>query len=309
MTLLLCSILFLVLVASISAFGYFLYARPTRMLEQLEKFSSDRVGSAADSKTEKPSRVAELLAKLGSLLPASPVEAALRKRELVMAGFRADSGVAAFAGLKIVLTAVLLAVGFALHRLPPNPALQILLPFGFAGIGYKLPDFALARLITKRQQKIRLGLADALDMLVVCCEAGSGLDQAILNVSREFKMVHPAISGEFATLNMELLAGSSRVTALRNLASRTGEEELRKLVAILIQTDRFGTSVADALRTQADFMRIRRRQAAEEKAGKVGVKLVFPIFFFCMPSLAILVIGPGLLQLMKNFLPALNGMK
>ena len=105
---------------------------------------------------------------------------------------------------------------------------------------------------------------------------------------------------------MEMLAGGSRIEALRNFATRTGEEELKKLVAILIQTDRFGTSVSEALRTQSEFMRVRRRQIAEEKAGKVGVKLVFPIFFFCMPALMIIVAGPGMLQLFKNLLPALT---
>jgi tight adherence protein C len=155
---------------------------------------------------------------------------------------------------------------------------------------------------------VRLGLADALDLLVVCCEAGCGLDQAILNVSREFATVHRALSEEFATINMEVLAGSSRSAALRNFATRTGEEEVRKLVAILVQTDRFGTSIADALRTQADYMRIRRRQVAEEKAGKVGVKLVFPIFFFCMPALVVLVAGPGMIEIMKSFLGPGNGL-
>ncbi len=144
--------------------------------------------------------------------------------------------------------------------------------------------------------------------LVISTEAGCALDKAILNVSREFKTFHPAISQELALINMEMLAGSSRVEALRNFARRTGEDEVKKLVAILIQTDRFGTSVADALRTQSEFMRTKRRQDAEERAGKVGVKLIFPIFFFCMPALMILVAGPGLLQLFKNLLPTMGSL-
>lgn len=309
MPLILCTALFFVLLVSISIFGYARYARPARMIERLQTYAelSPADTSNADSGGWNP--VTSILVILGNLIPSSPVEAALRRRELSMAGFRSDQSIPVFNGLKLVLTTSLVLIGLYFRTLAPNSLLKVLMPIGLGVIGFKLADVILTRLITRRQMQIRLALADALDMLVVCCEAGCALDQAILNVSREFKVVHPAMSEEFSMVNMELLAGSSRVTALRNLATRTGEEETKKLVAILIQTDRFGTSVADALRTQADFMRIKRRQLAEEKAGKVGVKLVFPIFFFCMPSLAILVIGPGLLQLMKNFLPAMNGMK
>jgi tight adherence protein C len=249
---------------------------------------------------------AAALSVLGGILPSSPSDAKMTRRELGAAGFRSDSAPSVFLGLKVILTAGFLIAGIMLRSVPSSPSLRLVLPFALAGLGFKLPDIVLSRMIKRRQLAIRLALPDALDMLVVCCEAGCALDQAILNVSREFKMVHPALSEEFSMVNMELLAGASRVAALRNLADRTGEEELKKLVAILIQTDRFGTSVADALRTQADFMRVKRRQIAEEKAGKVGVKLVFPIFFFCMPSLCVLVMGPGLLQIMKE-LPALSG--
>jgi tight adherence protein C len=120
--------------------------------------------------------------------------------------------------------------------------------------------------------------------------------------------VHPAICDELALVNMEIMAGTSRAEAMRNFARRTGEEEVKKLVAILIQTDRFGTSVAEALRTQSDFLRVRRRQEAEERAGKVGVKLVFPIFFFSLPALMIVTAGPGLLQVFTKLLPAMRGL-
>jgi tight adherence protein C len=163
-------------------------------------------------------------------------------------------------------------------------------------------------MVKRRNDQIRLALPDVLDLLVICTEAGCGLDQAIINVSRELKNVHPAVSEELALVNMEIMAGKSRSEALRNFARRVGEEELKKIVAILIQTDRFGTSVADALRTQSDYLRIRRRQEAEERAGKVGVKLVFPIFFFCLPSLLVVTAGSGILQLMRN-LAAMNAGK
>ncbi len=142
--------------------------------------------------------------------------------------------------------------------------------------------------------------------MVICSEAGCGLDQAIVNVSRDLKTVHPAIAEELSMVNMEIMAGKSRADALRNLGKRCGEEEVKKLVAILIQTDRFGTSVSEALRTQSEFMRSRRRQEAEERAGKVGVKLVFPIFFFCLPALMIVTAGPGMLMLFKNVFPMMR---
>ena len=153
-----------------------------------------------------------------------------------------------------------------------------------------------------------MALPDVLDLLVISTEAGCALDKAMVNITREFKSFHPVISEELGFVNMEMLAGRSRIEALRNFATRTGEEELKKLVAILVQTDRFGTSVAEALRTQSEAMRVQRKHAAEERAGKVGVKLVFPIFFFCMPALMVVVAGPGMLELFKNLLPAFGSL-
>jgi tight adherence protein C len=173
--------------------------------------------------------------------------------------------------------------------------------------GFMLPNIALERLVKRRQLRLRLSLPDVLDLLVVCVEAGLGLDQAMVNVSRQLQTAHPELSEELGLLNAEMRAGKRRAEALRNLASRTGEDDLRKLVAVLIQADRFGTSIADSLRTHADFMRTQRRQLAEEKAAKMGVKLVFPIFFFIMPTMIVVSVGPGLLQLMKNLMPMMRG--
>jgi tight adherence protein C len=154
---------------------------------------------------------------------------------------------------------------------------------------------------------LRLGLPDALDLLVVCVEAGLGIDQAILKVSKELKLAHADISQELDMVHLEMRAGIARAEALRNIGDRTGSVELRKLAAVLIQTDRFGTSMAESLRTHADFLRVRRRQEAEERAAKVGVKLVFPIFFFLLPAMLVVAAGPGLLQLFKNLLPLMRG--
>jgi tight adherence protein C len=142
--------------------------------------------------------------------------------------------------------------------------------------------------------------------MVVCMEAGLGLDQALVNVSRELAITHKEISEELGLVSLEMRAGKRRSEALKNLATRTGEAETRKLVATLVQADRFGTSIADSLRTHSDFMRVRRRQEAEERAAKVGVKLVFPIFFFILPSMLVVAAGPGLLQLFKHLFPLMR---
>ena len=187
-----------------------------------------------------------------------------------------------------------------------NPVLRVV-AIGFAGfMGFYLPGFILDKKIAKRQDTIRLSLPDALDMLVVSVEAGLGLDQALQHVGRELQLTHKELSEELSLVNLEMRAGKRRSEALKNLAERTGEPELQKLVAILVQTDRFGTSMGDSLRSHSDFLRVRRRQEAEERAGKVGVKLVFPIFFFILPSMLVVAAGPGLLQVFKYLFPLMK---
>jgi tight adherence protein C len=151
-------------------------------------------------------------------------------------------------------------------------------------------------------------MPNALDLLVVCVESGLGLDQAILQVAKELEHAHPEITEEFALVNYELKAGKRRVEALRNLADRTAVDELKKLVAVLIQADRFGTGVAASLRGHADFMRVQARQVAEEKAAKLGVKLVFPIFFCILPSLFVVTVGPVLVRIFRELLPMMENM-
>lgn len=308
MLILLPFVLFFAIVGLVSYFGYRHYVRPTRMLDQLASTTSHAIPPPIpERKPKREFSVARLIEPIGNLLPVSPQDASVAKHELFSAGFRSSSAVAVFYGTKILLAAVLCIAALTIRDRVDNPMLRIILPIAGGGIGYFLPVFILGRLVARRQEHIRLALPDVLDLLVICTEAGCGLDQAIVNVSRELKNVHPAVSEELTMVNMEIMAGKSRAEALRNFGRRTGEEEVKKLVAILVQTDRFGTSVGDALRTQSDFLRIRRRQEAEERAGKVGVKLVFPIFFFCLPSLLVVTAGSGILQLFHNLFPALKG--
>jgi tight adherence protein C len=309
MAILIAFLLFLGLVVLVSVFGYMHYVKPTRLLDQLATTTSEVISSSITEKDPKKRfSISQLLEPLGNLLPVSSQDTLATKQEMIAAGLRSRSAVAVFYGTKIVLVVGLVIVGLVFRGRVHNRILSLVLPVASGGLGYCLPGIVLGRLTKRRQEKIRFALPDVLDLMVICSEAGCGLDQAMVNVSRELKHVHPAIAEELSFVNMEIMAGKARSDALRNFGRRTGEDEVKKLTAILIQTDRFGTSVSEALRTQSDFLRVRRRQEAEERAGKVGVKLVFPIFFFCLPSLLVVTAGPGMLQLFQNLFPMMNAM-
>jgi len=298
-------ILFVLIAGIIGAFGFQYYVKPSRLLDQLSS-SSDPVSAALrERKKSREFSFARLLEPIGNLLPISPQAAGMLKKDFTAAGIRSPSAIPVFYGAKIVLATVFVMLALIARNHVDSPVSRMMFPVAGGGIGYFLPSFVLGRLIKRRSMQIRLSLPDVLDLLVICTEAGCGLDQALINVSRELKNVHPAVSEELSLLNMEIMAGKSRAEAMRNFSKRVAEDEVKKLMAILIQTDRFGTSVSEALRTQSDYLRIRRRQEAEEKAGKVGVKLVFPIFFFCLPSLLVVTAGSGFLQLFHN-LGAMN---
>jgi tight adherence protein C len=170
-----------------------------------------------------------------------------------------------------------------------------------AMIGYMLPSMVLGRLITKQKRRLEDGLPDALDLMVVCVEAGCGLDQAILKTSAELEISHPALAAELATVTAALRAGKPRVEAFKGLADRTKVDDLRALVAMLVQTDRFGTSVSQALRTHAATSRTKRRQRAEERGAKIGAKLVFPLVFLLFPAFYVVTLGPAVIQFVRIF--------
>jgi len=300
--------LFFLLAAVITVYGYYHFARPGRIYAQL---GGAGLPAVVDSGEKPPVYgVVTALAWTGEKVPISAEEASMVRRELMMAGFRQDNAVSVFYGCKIVSAIALLAVALILRPvIAPPGALSVLLPVIAAGLGFFVPNFVLDFLISRRQDILRLSLPDALDLMVVCVEAGLGLDQALRSVSQELRLTHPELCEELSLVSVEMRAGVSRATALNNLADRTGENEVRKLVAVLVQTDRFGTSMADALRTHSDFMRVRRRQEAEERANKVGVKLILPIFFLMLPSILIVAAGPGILMLFKNLFPLIRDAK
>jgi len=246
----------------------------------------------------------QLVNWIGTVVPASPKDLPLLKRRLVRAGFRDPEAARIFTGAKAVSTVLLglagLGIAMRSHAAFENAALLV---GGMAFTGYILPMRYLMIRIKRRRRAIERGLPSALDLMVVCVETGLGLDQTTLQVAQELRSAYPEICEEFAVLNLEMRAGKRRSEALHNLAERAGVEDLKKLVAVLIQTDRFGTSISQTLRGHSEYMRTMARQRAEEQAGKLAVKLVFPIFFCVLPSLFVVTVGPILTRLVRDLFP------
>ena len=296
---------FLSVVAGGAALGLKLYVRPKEALE--------RVTGSFEAEQQMPSHPSlafhDLIKRLGNFVPQSPKDVTVMRRRLIRAGIRNENALKIIYGAKAGLGVALpLIVGSLIAGSATESGNKIAAILAAVGIGLFGPNEYVRKLATKRQHEIARGLPNALDLLVVCVESGLGLDQAILQVSKELEHAHPEISEEFGFVNLELKAGKRRVEALRNLAEHTGVDDLKKLVAVLIQADRFGTGVAQSLRAHADFMRIQARQIAEEKAAKLGVKLIFPIFFCILPSLFLVTVGPVAMKIVRELIPMMNGM-
>jgi tight adherence protein C len=227
------------------------------------------------------------LKRLSKAMPKSPKELSRLRRRLAAAGYYDLRSAIYFSAAKYGCPAVLAAL--VLLFFGPG---DLATAAGVAGIGYFLPEFILKRKIKARQKAIVNGLPDALDLMIVCIEAGSSLDQSIVKASDELEITHPAVAEELRLITTEVRAGKPRLEAFKNFADRTQVEDVRSLVTMLTQTDRFGTSVAQALRVHADTARTKRRQRAEERAAKIGVKLVFPLVLFIFPSIYVVCLGP-----------------
>ena len=240
-------------------------------------------------------RVVETVKRIGRVMPKSPSEMGKLQLRLVHAGFRRHDALVVFLGIR----AGCALAGFALVATPLLVRPSVPLALGAAALGYILPAIVLARLARGRQHRVRLALPDALDLLVVSVEAGLGLDQAIQRVGEELTPVHPALGEDLKIINLELRAGKARPEALHNLAARTGVEDLSSLVAVLVQTDKFGTSVAQALRVYSDVLRTKRRQRAEEAAAKTAVKMVFPLVICIFPAIWIVTLGPAAMKFVE----------
>ena len=257
------------------------------------------------SMTRMLGRAAPALAK--PLQPKSEREVGKLKTRLGYAGYRHESAPSIFLGLKFVALVVGLFVGggtmLFTQGLTQSALIKSVL---IAGGMFYLPDFILWLAGRSRKQAIFLGLPDALDLMVVCVEAGLGLDQAMRKVSDEMRKSCRIISEEFGLCNFQLQMGKARAEVLSDLGNRTGVDDLRSLAAILIQADKFGSSVAQALRVQSDSMRTRRRQLAEEKAAKTAVKLIFPLVIFIFPAIFVVLVGPAAINIVNEMLPAMN---
>jgi tight adherence protein C len=232
------------------------------------------------------------------IAPKSPKDMTRLRRRLSAAGYRSLAAAAIYAASEAILP--FLVGGLTLALFGVSRWYFALLGFGF---GFVLPSVWLSRQTAVRQKQVRNGLPDALDLMIVCIEAGSSIDQAIIKSSDELDIAYPALAEEMRLLTTEMRAGKPRLEAFKNLAARTKVDEVRALVSMLVQTDRFGTSVAQALRTHAEVSRTKRRQNAEERAGKIGVKLVFPLVLCLFPALYVAILGPAVVEYFKIFKP------
>lgn len=225
------------------------------------------------------------------------------REKLVNAGFRRESAPVVFKGIQLILTGVGLFIGGVFGMLADGLSQGLLLKAA-AGIviGFIIPKLILDQLVKKRKEKIFLGMPDALDLMVVCVEAGLGMDQALRKVADEMLKSHVEVGQEFSIANQQLQFGKQRSDVLHALGFRSGVDDLKQLTAILIQADRFGSSIAAALRVQSDSMRVKRRQIAEEKAAKTAVKMIFPLVLFIFPGIFVVLVGPAGISMYRNLL-------
>ncbi len=232
------------------------------------------------------------------VIPKSAEEVSVVQQRLIRAGFREDSALKIFYGAKVITPLVLMLIAAVTGFAKQNP---FFIYVACAGFGFLAPDFWLGRQISNRQTKIRRGLPDVLDMLVICVEAGLSLDQATARTAQELHFAQPVMSDELGVVALEQRAGSVRAEAWKHLADRTGLDIIRNLVSMLVQSEQFGTSIAKTLRVHSDTLRTKRVQEIEEKAAKLSVKLLFPLVLFIFPSLFVVVLGPAVILMADSF--------
>lgn len=243
--------------------------------------------------------VRDTLKRLGRVAPRSTSEIGKIQQRLITAGFRTREAIVVFFGIRLGLAVIIFVLAMMPFFWRPN----LFIALGVCGVGYVIPSMVLARLARRRQHRMLLSLPDALDLLVVSVEAGLGLDQALQRVGNELAFAHPDLCDELRLINLELRAGTARADALRNLASRTGLDDLNSLCTMLVQTDKFGTSVSQSLRVHSETLRTKRRQRAEEAAAKTGAKMVFPLVICIFPAIWVVTLGPAVIKFIQVLLP------
>jgi tight adherence protein C len=292
--------------------GHFFNNTDDRTEQRLQELSDPRQRQSALVDTKKQAFARALknasptLAK--PLTPTTEAEMSKLKQSLVEAGFRSESAPMTFLSIRVIFSLVFLffGTGFSLFFYGFTTA-ALIRTFIVGAIGFYIPILGLAYLGKKRKEQVFLGLPDALDLMVVCVEAGLGLDQAMRRVATEMKKTYRIIAEEFGMCNLQLQMGRGRNQVLNDLGVRTGVDDLRALASILIQADKFGSSIANALRVQSDSMRVRRQQLAEEKAAKTAVKLIFPLVLFIFPGIFVVLVGPAGIQMAREMFPAMSG--
>jgi tight adherence protein C len=261
------------------------------------EFEEDVAGASAG-------RAQNVFVAIGKMVPAAKSKKT-PKDQLILtrAGYRGENSLLAMRGLRLLccIGLVVLFLWTGLYNYNPFVLLMIA-----AVLGWQLPELWVLSRVKARQLRLRLALPDAMDLMVICVEVGLGMDQALLKVAEEIEIAHPDLSAELHMVNLEMRVGKTRIDALRELAKRTGLDEIKALVGILAQTDRFGTSIVDSLRTFSDELRTKRRQRAEEMSAKVSVKMVPALVFFIFPALMVVILGPAVLTIKAVLLPSLK---
>jgi tight adherence protein C len=293
MQLMLAVLIFVAIALAVFAFGAAAYAPSSVLGTRLRALGFQRARAKEPAVIKQ--RIEQALDPLSKALPLSPDDSDRTRAWLIQAGYREPRHLTIFLGIRMLVALVAFA-GVVIFSGVKSPPLLL----GMTALGFFVPRFLLKRKIRDRQTRIRIALPDALDLTVICVEAGLALDQALHRVGEDLKHAHPDLSDEFYLVNLEMRAGKPRVEALRNLVSRTGVDDIKSLVGTLIQTDRFGTSVAQALRVHSDSLRTERRQRAEEQAAKTTIKMVPPLVVFVLPSIIIVTLGPAIIQLYRT---------
>jgi tight adherence protein C len=295
----------------------FLGGRKPRAEERLKEIRepNTRKLDLLREKKGKSSAMSKVLQKASPALakplqPKTSEEFSKTRLKLNQAGFRSETAPELFWSLKSIGLVIGFVVGGGAMVFTKGLTLDALTYSGIiAGVMFFLPEIVLRFITMKRQSNIFYGLPDALDLMVVCVEAGLGLDQAMRKVAEEMKKSYRIISEEFGLCNLQIQMGRARNDVLHDLGLRTGVDDLKALAAILIQADKFGSSVAQALRVQSDSMRTRRSQIAEEKAAKTAVKLIFPLVLFIFPAIFVVLVGPAAITMVNELFPSMNGGK
>jgi len=295
----LAAVSFIVVFLLVASGGLILFYREA-MIQRISAVISPQQKQASFRDTIEQTGVSlsNMLEHFERIVPKSNAEISVVRQRLIRAGYRSDSAVNLFYGAKVLVPIVLCLLAFVTGVGHYSPFFAYLVAIG---LGFLLPDFWLGNRISSRQTRIRLGLPDVLDLLVICVEAGLSMDQAVARTAEELSLAHPAICDELAIVVLEQRAGCPRADAWRHLAERTNVENVRNLVSVLIQSEKFGTSIAKTLRVHSDTLRTQRRQRVEEQAAKTTVKLVFPLVFFIFPSLFLVTLGPAAISVMEGF--------